>query len=235
MIRNVLGSVVALLGAAAAVQSPFRSWYDDRLGRDFRVQHLFAGISDVSSAVLGSILLPFLFAALVALVGVVLRSRWVVAVAGLIVLGFTVLWMVRQGQAAGSLTVDSDGSGLGWGVAQALGGGVLLLLGALVMSGRGARTRRTDDPYPVPTNAHPDTWPPTQEPGPSVQTSPWPEPEADPYTGPGTGPRTDPGPHEGPYTGPGTGHHRAPRADEDTAAYPVVPDEDRDRYHPPHP
>ncbi|WP_330320515.1 hypothetical protein OG927_19135 [Streptomyces clavifer] len=217
MIRNVLGSVVALLGAAAAVQSPFHSWYGDRLGRAYRIQDLFGGIGGVTSAVLGSILLPFLFAALVALVGVVLRSRWVVALAGLIVLGFTVLWMVRQGQAAGSLTVDSDGSGLGWGVAQAAAGGVLLLLGALLMSGRGVRDRHARDPYPAPSDNRPDTWPPTQEPGPSVQTSPLPEPEADPYTGPGTG------------------QHRAPRSDEDTAPHPVARDEDRDRYHPPHP
>ena len=140
MIRNIIGSVVALLGAAAAVQSPFRTWYDGRLGRDYRIQDLFNGISDASSAVMSSILLPFLFAALVALAGVLFRSRWVVAVAGLIVLGFTVLWMVRQGQEAGSLAVDSEGSGLGVGVASALGGALLLLLGALLMSGR-RRTR----------------------------------------------------------------------------------------------
>ncbi|MEU1486702.1 hypothetical protein [Streptomyces sp. NPDC005752] len=221
MIRNVLGSVVALVGAAAAVQSPFHSWYADRLGRDYRIQDLFGGITEVSSSVMGSVLLPFLFAALVTIVGVVLRSRWVVALAGLVVLGFTVLWMVRQGQAAGSLTVDGAGSGLRWGVAQALAGGVLLLLGALVMSGRRrTRQRRAAEPYPVPPDDHPDTWPPTQEPGPAAQTSPGPEPEADPYTGPG--------------------RHRASPSDEDTAQYPVqYPDEgdrqDRDRYHPPHP
>ncbi|MBM7436947.1 hypothetical protein [Streptomyces sp. HB132] len=221
MIRNVLGSVVALVGAAAAVQSPFHSWYADRLGRDYRVQDLFGGITGVSSSVMGSVLLPFLFAALVTIVGVVLRSRWVVALAGLVVLGFTVLWMVRQGQAAGSLTVDGAGSGLRWGVAQALAGGVLLLLGALVMSGRrGTRRRQAAEPYPVPPDDHPDTWPPTQEPGPAAQTSPGPEPEADPYTGPG--------------------RHRASPSDEDTAQYPVqYPVEgdrqDRDRYHPPHP
>jgi hypothetical protein len=217
MIRNVLGSVVALVGAAAAVQSPFHRWYADRLGRDYRVQDLFDGISGVSSSVWGSVLLPFLFAALVTLVGVVFRLRWVVALAGLIVLGFTVLWMVRQGQDAGILKVDGDGSGLGWGVAQALAGGVLLLLGALLMSGRqGSRTRRTTEPYPVPPDDRPDTWPPTQEPGPAAQTSPLPEPEADPYTGPG--------------------RHRASHADEDTAQHPVVEDgQDRDRYHPPHP
>ncbi|MFI2778047.1 hypothetical protein [Streptomyces sp. ALB3] len=224
MIRNVLGSLVALVGAAAAVQSPFHSWYDDRLGRDYRVQDLFDGISGVSSSVLGSILLPFLFAALVALVGIVIRSRWVVALAGLVVIGFTVLWMVRQGQDAGGLTVDGGGSGLRWGVAQALAGGLLLLLDALLMSGRRRvpRKRRTAEPYPVPPDDHPDTWPPTQEPGPAAQTSPGPEPEADPYTGPG--------------------RHRASPAGEDTARYPVqdgdtYPGEAgrRDRYHPPHP
>ncbi|MFI6119662.1 hypothetical protein ACIBCU_07385 [Streptomyces sp. NPDC051064] len=226
MIRNVLGSVVALVGAAAAVQSPFHSWFDDRLGRDYRIQDLFNGISGVSSSVIGSILLPFLFAALVTLVGIVFRSRWVVALAGLIVIGFTVLWMVRQGQEAGSLTVDGDGQGLRWGVAQALAGGLLLLLGALLMSGRKKRAARagyTAEPYPVPPDDRPDTWPPTQEPGPAAYTAPGPEPEADPYTGPG--------------------RHRASPADEDTAQYPVQhPDEgdqqdpDRpDRYHPPHP
>ncbi|MFE9725565.1 hypothetical protein ACFYQ5_18670 [Streptomyces sp. NPDC005794] len=225
MIRNVLGSVVALAGAAAAVQSPFHNWFDNRLGRDYRIQDLFDGISAASSSVLGSILLPFLFAALVTLVGIVFRSRWLVALAGLIVLGFTVLWMVRQGQDAGSLTVDGDGDGLRWGVAQALAGGLLLLLGALLMSGRRhARARRTAEPYPVPPDDRPDIWPPTREPGPAAQTSPGPEPEADPYTGPG--------------------RHRASPSDEaDTAQYPVQDQDappqgeqqDRDRYHPPHP
>ncbi|MEV2244649.1 hypothetical protein [Streptomyces sp. NPDC049970] len=254
MVRNVLGSVVALVGAAAAAQSPFHSWYDSRLGRDYRVQDLFDGVTGVSSSVMTSILLPFLFAALVTLVGVVLRSRWVVALAGLIVLGFTVLWMVRVGQAAGSLTVDGDGAGLRWGVAQALAGGVLLLLGALLMSGRRrVRGGNTAEPYPVPPDDRPDTWPPTQEPGPAAQTSPGPEPEADPYTGPGrhrAAPEGPPaGPRGGPDAGPPGGSHTGPptasRGDEDTAAYPVqdgdtYPGRDeggqeRDRYHPPHP
>ncbi|MEE1737530.1 hypothetical protein PUR49_13630 [Streptomyces sp. BE147] len=184
MIRNVLGSVVALIGAAGAVQSPFLRWYDGRFGHDYRVQDLFGGITATSSAVMSSILLPFLFAALVVVVGVVLRSRLLVAFAGVVVLGFTVLWMVRQGQAAGSLAVASDGSGLQWGVAGALAGGVLILLGALLMSGRPKRVARHAEPYPAPGREHPDTWPPTQEPGMSAQTSPWPEPEPEPYTGP---------------------------------------------------
>ncbi|MGW0939411.1 hypothetical protein [Streptomyces sp. NPDC002666] len=218
MIRNVLGSIVALLGAAAAVLSPFRDWYDGRLGRYYGVDDLFTGVTSAHPGVLGSILLPFLFAAVLAVVGVVLRFRPLVALAGVLVLGFTVLWMVRQGQAAGSLTVTGDDSGLQQGVAGAAGGGVLLLLGAALMSGRGRSRRladrpdRGEQPYAAPGSADPDTWPPTREPGPSVQTSPWPEPEVDPYVGPGRGPSSPPQPPPGASRDPDT---------EPTATYPV--------------
>ncbi|WP_225800394.1 hypothetical protein [Streptomyces sp. NK15101] len=154
MIRDIAGSVLALAGATAAVWSPFRAWYDGRPGRDYAIGDLFTGITDAKADVLGSILLPFAFAALVTLVGVLLRSRLLVALAGLVVLGFTVLWMVRLGQAEGSLTIGADGRGLGDGVANAFGGGVLLLLGALVMPGR-HHARRTSRVDRAPRHKHP--------------------------------------------------------------------------------
>ena len=193
MVRNVIGSVLALAGAAAAVWSPFRAWYDGRHGSDYRIEDLFGGITDAGAEVIGSILLPFAFAALVTLIGVVLRSRLLVALAGLVVLGFTILWMVRVGQAEGSLTVGGEGTGLGDGVANAVGGGVLLLLGALVMSGRGrSRTTRLDDGYaPAPTHPTLDgTGPPAPYPGPSSAAAPtrtMEEPQWD---------RQDPGPQQ---------------------------------------
>ncbi|MEV7426193.1 hypothetical protein [Streptomyces sp. NPDC091212] len=149
MVRNVIGSLLALAGAAAAVLSPFRAWYDGRQGRDYRITDLFDGISGNGSGVLVSLLLPFAFAALLTLIAVAARSRPLVMLAGLVVLGFTVLWMVRQGQSTGSLTLAGDGSGLGVGVAYALGGGVVLLLGALAMSGRRRRVppSAADRPY----------------------------------------------------------------------------------------
>ncbi|MER8046114.1 hypothetical protein [Streptomyces sp. NPDC094032] len=155
MIRNIVGSVLALAGATAAVWSPFRAWYDGRHGRDYAIDELFTGITDAKSAIVSSILLPFAFAALLTVLGVVLRSRLLVGLAGLVVLGFTVLWMVRVGQAQGSLSIGPDGRGLGDGVANALGGGVLLLIGAVVMSGRsgrwgGHRTRVDQAAAPAP-------------------------------------------------------------------------------------
>ncbi|MFJ9851284.1 hypothetical protein [Streptomyces sp. NPDC101150] len=147
MVRNVIGSLIALIGATAAVWSPFRPWYDGRHGSDFRIEDLFNSITDNRASLYGSVFLPLTVAGLMALVGVVLRSRVLVALAGVVVLGFTILWMVRQGQSAGELTAGARG--LGVGVANALGGGALMVFGALVMSGRAGRVggRRAEERY----------------------------------------------------------------------------------------
>jgi hypothetical protein len=137
VVRNVVGSVIAVIAAAAAVWSPFRGWYRGRPGRDYRLTDLFGtGITGHGAQLFGSVFLPFAVAALVTLVGLVLRSRLLVAAAGLLVLAITVLWLVREGQAQGSLTVERNGTGLGLGLARALGGGALLLVAAAVMRGR---------------------------------------------------------------------------------------------------
>ncbi|MGP4044163.1 hypothetical protein [Streptomyces sp. 2A115] len=142
MVRNVLGSLLALAGATAAVWSPFRAWYDGRHGRHYRLGDLFSegGVTGVRAELFASPFLPFAGAALITVVGLLLRSRLLVGLAGVIVLGFTVLWMVRVGQAEGSLAVSGDeGVGLGVGTGLAFGGGVLLLVAAAVMRGRGGR------------------------------------------------------------------------------------------------
>jgi hypothetical protein len=171
MVRNIIGSVLALIGAAAAVYSPFRSWFNGREGSDIRVADLFNGISNNGSGDWESIMLPFLFAALVTLAGVLLRSRLLVLCAAIIVLGFTVLWMVRQGQAANGLAIARDGSGLGWGVASAVGGSFLLFIAAAVMTGRQRRVRRTHD------DVLPRNWEP-QGAGDPHGSSPYGEPSA---------------------------------------------------------
>ncbi|UUS31642.1 MULTISPECIES: hypothetical protein [Streptomyces] len=160
MIRNVIGAVLAVVGAAAAVWSPFRIWYDGRLGRHYRIDDVVGGITPETAGLWTSLWIAMAFAALVALAGVVLRSRLAVALAGVIVLGFSVLWMVRQGQAAGSLTASGDETrGLGSGLGLALAGGVLLLLAAALMAGRRKRHaapagRRSDASYPTLDDPH---------------------------------------------------------------------------------
>ncbi|MGI5469354.1 hypothetical protein [Streptomyces sp. CA-132043] len=223
VVRNVIGSLIALIGAAAAVWSPFRPWYDGRHGEDFRVADLFNGITGTGADVMRSLLLPMLAGAVLTLLGVLLRSRLLVTLAGLVVLGFTVLWMVRQGQAAGSLTAGSGGRGLGVGVAAAVGGGILLLLGALMMSGRrrvrARRRRRRDEqdygpaPYGEPEGRYAYEG---GTPAPYEGGAPPPyegEPRGGPYAygePPGPGPYT--GHPDVPYGGPGPlgGAHQEP-------------------------
>ncbi|MEU6945336.1 hypothetical protein ABZ957_08880 [Streptomyces sp. NPDC046316] len=209
MVRNVIGSVLALAGATAAVWSPFRAWYDGRHGSEYRIEDLFGGITDTKADVIGSILLPFAFAALVTLAGVVFRSRLLVAFAGLTVLGFTILWMVRVGQVEGGLTVGGDGTGLGDGVANALGGGVLLLLASAVMSGR---TRPHTLSVDGPRHGRPPE--PTYPAQPTQPTEPMPP---------------DDGGHHGPYD-----PYGSPTRTMDLPAW--DPDRDRtDRDQPPNP
>ena len=137
MIRNILGSVIALVGATAAVLSPFRTWYDGRDGSDIRVEDLFTGITSTGAAVLASVFLPILVAATAVVIAVALRSRALMTGAGLLVLATVVLWGVQQYRTPAGLSSRLADYGL----ALALGGGVLILIGAAVMSGRPGRGR----------------------------------------------------------------------------------------------
>ncbi|TLS46205.1 hypothetical protein FE633_09650 [Streptomyces montanus] len=195
MVRNVLGQVLALVGAAAAVWSPFQAWYNGRDGQYYRLEDLVTGtgITNVSAELFASLFLPFVVAALITLIGLVLRLRVLVAVAGVIVLGFTILWMVRIGLVEGSFTISGEeANGLGLGTALAFGGGVLLLLGALFMRGRGAGgkhvkgrrgpltpvdQREPYEPYEPEEPEEPDG--PTGGPDEDAPTQTWPRPPPD--------------------------------------------------------
>ncbi|BBA97901.1 hypothetical protein RVR_3872 [Actinacidiphila reveromycinica] len=149
MVRNIMGSLLALAGAAAAVWCPFRAWYDGRHGSDVRIDDLFTGVGVTGrdAALLGSLFLPMGFAALLTLLGVLCRSWAAVALAGCLVLGVTVLWMVRQAQFSGSLTAGGDGMDTGVGIA--VGGGLLLFAAAFLLSGlRRPRYGRPDETLP---------------------------------------------------------------------------------------
>lgn len=136
--RNIIGGLLALIGAAATLISPWQAWYNNRHGSTYKFYEVFgSGITVSKSGIMDSVFLVFLVMAILTVVGVLLRSRVLVLAAGVISFGFTILWMVRQGQAAGQLTITGDNNhGLGSGVAWAFGGGLLMIIGGLVMIGR---------------------------------------------------------------------------------------------------
>jgi hypothetical protein len=144
--RNVLGGLLALIGAAATLVSPWQAWYNNRHGSTYKFYEVFgSGVTPSGSGVMDSVFLVFLVMAVLAVAGVLLRSRTLVASAGFIALGFTILWMIRQGQAAGELTITgANNRGLGSGVGYAFGGSLLMVIGSLMMAGwppRAAATR----------------------------------------------------------------------------------------------
>ena len=146
--RNVLGGLLALIGAAATLFSPWRAWYNNRHGSTYKFWEVFgSGITPSGSGIMDSVFLVFLVMAVLAVAGVLLRSRALVGSAGVVALGFTILWMVRQGQAAGELTITgTNNRGLGTGVAYAFGGGLLMIIGSLMMAGRPTRTVAAERP-----------------------------------------------------------------------------------------
>jgi len=135
--RNALGGLLALIGAAATLVSPWQAWYNNRHGSSYKFYEVFgSGITVSRSGIMDSVFLVFLVTAILAVVGVLMRSRALVLAAGVVAFGFTILWMVRQGQAAGELTITgSNDRGIGSGVAWAFGGGLLMIIGALLMPG----------------------------------------------------------------------------------------------------
>ncbi|GAA1952169.1 hypothetical protein [Catenulispora subtropica] len=144
-VRNIIGSVLAVVGAALTLVSPWQAWYNGRHGSTYKFYEVFGtGITASKSGIMDSVFLVFLITAIVTVVGVVMRSRVVVGVAGVIAFGFTILWMIRQGNAAGELTISSNSRGLGVGVAFAFGGSLLMIIGALVMTSMPMRIMMAD-------------------------------------------------------------------------------------------
>jgi hypothetical protein len=121
--------------------SPWQAWYNNRHGSTYKFYEVFgSGITVSRSGIMDSVFLIFLITAILAVAGVLIRSRALVLLSGVIALGFTILWMVRQGQAAGELTITgANNRGLGSGVAWAFGGSLLMIIGSLLMPGRPER------------------------------------------------------------------------------------------------
>ncbi|RMI27475.1 hypothetical protein [Streptomyces triticirhizae] len=136
MVRNTLGAVLALIAAVVGIGSVFFDWYGGRDGRNYRWWDLFngAGVTGGTPALIAGLFLPMLVAAALAVAGILLRSRLLTALSGAAILGFTLLWMIRQYNTTDSLTIGQGG--MSWPVLAALGSGLLMLYAATTMAGR---------------------------------------------------------------------------------------------------
>lgn len=201
--RNILGGLLALVGAAATLVSPWQPWYNGRHGSTYKFYEVFgSGITPSRSGIMDSVFLLFLIMAVLTAIGVLLRSRALVGFAAVVSFGFTILWMIRQGQAAGELTVTgANNRGLGSGLAWAFVGGLLMVIGSLVMVGRPRRvataepavTRPAADQDTVPTRS---TTPEMRTTAPADRTREAPPPAPAEQAVPTSAEQAPPGPAE---------------------------------------
>ena len=82
--RRLIGLVLVLAAAAAAVWSAFLTWYASRDGTDIRIQDLFNGLTLTKSNTFGSLLIPLAVSAVLVLAGIVVWWRWLWALGGLV-------------------------------------------------------------------------------------------------------------------------------------------------------
>ncbi|UED85780.1 hypothetical protein [Streptomyces profundus] len=136
MVRNSIGAVLALIAAIVGIGSVFFNWYGGRDGRHYRWWDLFngAGVTGSNAALFAGLFLPMLVAAALAVAGILLRSRLLTALSGVAILGFTILWLVRQYNTTDSLLIGQGG--IKWAMLAALGSGLLMLYAASTMAGR---------------------------------------------------------------------------------------------------
>jgi hypothetical protein len=189
MWRNTMGSVLAVVAAAAAVVSVWFDWYGNRDGWRFKWPQLFTdtGITPDNANWFTGMFLPMLVGAALAVAAILLRSRLLMLLSAVVVLGFAILWLVRQYNVADSLTVGAGG--LKWPALLPLGAGVLLLVSAASMAGRhvarhkrGGDWRRREEAAagPQPAEGYPEEYPPVaggtypeEHPGARVHHGPW--------------------------------------------------------------
>ncbi|MCE7079031.1 hypothetical protein [Streptomyces sp. ST2-7A] len=148
-IRSFIAIPLAVIGAAMVVLGSFRPWYGDRLGREIPPAEVF-GTPPPPGETIGAAagLLPLLIAAgTLAVLGLLLRSRLLIGLAGVIGLVLTSLWLLNTYQLENSLLLG--GAGLGSGALLALLGGGLLVAAAAVMPGPWLVWERVDPLPPV--------------------------------------------------------------------------------------
>jgi len=231
--RRVAGAFLALLGAVGVTASAYLNWFGDRTPEAAPLDRLFqSGVTEQASSYWTSVALPLALVTVLAVVGVILRSRIVLVVAWLIGAATLVLFVVQQANDTAGFAIGD----LQTGVWVALAGLLVMLLGVLSMGGRahpepgwaepretvGARERAATIDDRVPATDAPATatdasasaataTPPRASAASSTMAaSASPEPAPEPGTPPDPTPFPEPGPTPVPPPTPGPAPHPAP-------------------------
>ena len=93
--RRVAGAIVAALGALAVAASAYLDWFEDEMPRDMPLERLFqTEVNGGADNYWTSVAAPLAVVGVVGVIGLLLRSRLVLSVAGLIGLATLTLWII---------------------------------------------------------------------------------------------------------------------------------------------
>lgn len=145
-----IAAVLAFLASLGIGFSAYLDWLDDRAPRDIPIRRLIDDVGGTAPSYWRSLALPIAIASVVGVLGVLLRSRGLLAVAFLGAAGTFGWWLLREADLRDDLEVGDFQVG------------VWVLLGSLVvllLSGIALRrfTRRVDTTEPVGPDSPLDT------------------------------------------------------------------------------
>lgn len=133
--RRTAGAIVGALGALAVTASAYLDWYEDETPQDMPLERLFqTEVSGGADNYWTSVAAPLAVVGIVGVIGLLLRSRLVLGVAGLIGLATLVLWITMT--AIELSPRDLEATDYQAGVWICAGGLVILLIGIIGMGPR---------------------------------------------------------------------------------------------------
>jgi hypothetical protein len=150
-VARTVGALIAAVGALGIAASAYLDWFAGRTPTEIPLQRLFASeISHAAGSYWTSIAAPLALAGVIGVLGAFLRSRLVIALAGVLGLATLVLWVLMQ---AADLAPEDLGAGdyqLGlWVCVASL---AVLACGILLMSrSRPSEQTQADRPATDPT------------------------------------------------------------------------------------
>jgi hypothetical protein len=128
--RTLIAILATVAGSAAVVYSTFLPWYGDRQGRQIPLSELWNGVTATTTDMVSSFFVPMVLAAVLAITGLIIGRRWLMAIGTLIAL---VVFAVFLGQ---QMQVEALASQFRQGFWNTAGGCLLLLIGAITRQSR---------------------------------------------------------------------------------------------------
>jgi hypothetical protein len=128
--RTLIAILATVVGSAAVVYSTFLPWYGDRQGRQIPLSELWNGVTATTTDMVNSFFVPMVLAAVLAILGLIIGRRWLMALGTVIAL---VVFAVFLGQ---QMQVEALASQFRQGFWNTAGGCLLLLIGSITRQSR---------------------------------------------------------------------------------------------------